>query len=177
MIHASAIVSPRAELGRGVKVGPGALVEEGCQIGDGCEIRAHAVITGASQIGKNNQIGYGAIIGAEPQDLAYKNVPSHVVIGDHNVIREYATIHRGTMEHSTTEIGSHCLCTKFFDTTNRRLAVSVIENEGGDEGRHGGRTKRPKSEDTPFNHNGVLQIALVIRKVKKDPMAIAIGSR
>jgi UDP-N-acetylglucosamine acyltransferase len=109
MIHASAIVSARAELGEGVVVGPGALIDEGCQIGNGCEIRAHAVITGASQIGKENQIGYGAIIGAEPQDLSFKNAPSRVVIGDHNIIREYATIHRGTEAHSTTEIGNHCL--------------------------------------------------------------------
>ena len=108
MIHASAVVSSRAELGQGVKVGPGAIVEDGCQIGEGCEIRAHAVITGGSHIGKNNQIGYGAVIGAEPQDLSFKYVPSRVVIGDHNVIREYATIHRGTMEDSTTEIGDHC---------------------------------------------------------------------
>jgi UDP-N-acetylglucosamine acyltransferase len=105
-IHPTAIVDSKADLGQRVKVGPGAIIDAGCVIGDDCEIRAHAIITGASRIGNKNQVGYGAIIGAEPQDTAFKNVASQVVIGDRNTIREHVTIHRGTKENSETVIGS-----------------------------------------------------------------------
>lgn len=108
MIHAQAFVSPDARLGKNVKVGPGAVIDAGCVIGDDCEIRAHAVITGETVMGAGNQIGYGAIIGAEPQDLSFKGVRSQVVIGDRNVIREYVTIHRGTKEGTQTIIGNEC---------------------------------------------------------------------
>ncbi len=107
-IHSSALISPKAEIAPNVHIGMGCIVEEGCRIGEGTEIRPHAIITGGTQIGSHNQIGYGAIIGAEPQDLAFKNVPSQVIIGDHNVLREYVTIHRGTKENTATKVGSHC---------------------------------------------------------------------
>lgn len=107
-IHPSAQISPKAEIGRNVRIGMGCIVEEGCIIGDESEIRPHAIICGGAHIGSHNQIGFGAIIGAEPQDLAFKNVPSKVVIGDHNIIREYVTIHRGTKENTETKVGSHC---------------------------------------------------------------------
>jgi len=104
MIHPSAIIDPAAELGREVTVGPGAIIEAGCVIGDGCEIRAHAVITGRTIMGPLNQIGYGAIIGAEPQDYAFKG-SSRVEIGARNRIREYVTIHRATKEGGATRLG------------------------------------------------------------------------
>ncbi|MES2307733.1 MAG: acyl-ACP--UDP-N-acetylglucosamine O-acyltransferase [Verrucomicrobiota bacterium] len=108
LIHPSAQISPKAQIGKNVRIGMGAIVEEGCVIGDETEIRPHAIISGGAQIGTHNQIGFGAIIGAEPQDLAFKNVPSKAVIGDHNIIREYVTIHRGTKENTETKVGSHC---------------------------------------------------------------------
>ncbi|MDE1169835.1 MAG: acyl-ACP--UDP-N-acetylglucosamine O-acyltransferase [Verrucomicrobium sp.] len=110
MIHPSAHVDPAARLGKDVRVGAGAVVDAGCIVGDGCEIRAHAVVTGGTVLGQGNQVGYGAILGAEPQDHAYKadpENPSRLVIGDHNVIREYATLHRGTKPGSETRVGSH----------------------------------------------------------------------
>jgi UDP-N-acetylglucosamine acyltransferase len=58
-----------------VRVGPYAIIEAGCVIGDYCEIRAHAVICKGTLMGPHNQIGYGAIIGAEPQDYGYKGGP------------------------------------------------------------------------------------------------------
>lgn len=107
MIHPTAIIHPKAKLGKNAVVGPGAIIEEGAKIGDDCEIRAHAVIMSHVKMGARNKIGFGAIIGAEPQDLAFKNVPSYVEIGNDNIIREYATIHRGTKPESSTKIGSN----------------------------------------------------------------------
>lgn len=105
-IHSTALVDNSACLGVGVRVGPYAIIEEDCVIGDGCEVRAHAVICGGSVLGPNNQIGYGAIIGAEPQDYGYKGGPSRVEIGSGNKIREYVTIHRASKEGTATTIGN-----------------------------------------------------------------------
>ena len=109
MLHPTAIIHPDARLGTGVTVGPYAVIEGPASIGDGCEIQAHAVIGAHVVMGKDNLIGYGAIIGGDPQDFAFQpSVKSEVRIGDGNRIREYCTIHRGTAEGSATVVGSGC---------------------------------------------------------------------
>lgn len=109
LIDSTAHVHPGARLGAGVRVGPGAVIGEHAEIGDECEIRAHAVVAGWTRMGARNQIGYGAVIGAEPQDLSFApETVSWVEIGDGNVIREHATIHRGTKPDSGTRVGSGC---------------------------------------------------------------------
>ena len=105
-IHSAAQVASSARLGVEVKVGPYAIVEEDCVIGDHTEVRAHAVICHGSLIGPHNQIGYGAVIGAEPQDYGYKGGASWVEIGSGNKIREYVTIHRATKENTATTVGN-----------------------------------------------------------------------
>jgi len=107
-IDSRALVHPRAKIGPGTKIGPDAIVGEEVETGPDCEIRARAVLTGRVVLGARNQIGYGAVIGAEPQDLSYKGAATSVRIGDDNVIREYCTIHRGTKEGSETVLGSGC---------------------------------------------------------------------
>ena len=108
LVHPTAIVDPAAILAPDVEVGPGAIIEAGAVIGEGCRIQAHAVITGHVRMGKRNTIGYGAIIGADPQDYDLKpGTKSEVTIGDDNIIREYATIHRGTKEGSSTTVGNN----------------------------------------------------------------------
>jgi UDP-N-acetylglucosamine acyltransferase len=99
-------VDSAVDLGADVQVGPYAIVESGCVIGDGCEIRAHAVICKGTLMGPRNQIGYGAVIGAEPQDYGYKGGWSWVEIGSGNKIREYVTIHRASVEGTATSIGN-----------------------------------------------------------------------
>jgi UDP-N-acetylglucosamine acyltransferase len=108
LIHPSAIIDPAARLSSGVEVGPGAIIEGGAVIGEGCRIQARAVITGHVRMGARNTIGHGAIIGADPQDFSFKpGTPSFVEIGDDNVIREYATIHRATKEGRATRVGNN----------------------------------------------------------------------
>lgn len=108
-IHPTAIVHPGAVLGDGVEIGPYAVIEGAARIGDRCTIQAHAVISGHVVMGRENEIGYGCIIGGDPQDFAFKReIKSEVRIGDRNRIREYATIHRGTTEGSATVIGHDC---------------------------------------------------------------------
>ena len=105
-IHPTALIDPSIDLGVEVRVGPYAIIEAGCVIGDYCEIRAHAVICKGTLMGPHNQIGYGAIIGAEPQDYGYKGGRSWVEIGSGNKIREYVTIHRASQEETATSIGN-----------------------------------------------------------------------
>ncbi len=105
-IHPTAIVDSSIDLGDEVRIGPYAVVESGCVIGDQCEIRAHAVICKGTLIGPRNQIGYGAVIGAEPQDTGFKGTRTWVEIGSGNQIREYVTIHRATQEDTATSVGN-----------------------------------------------------------------------
>jgi len=107
-IHPSAFVDLAAQLAADVEVGPGAIIESGAVIGEGCRIQAHAVITGYVRMGARNSVGYGAILGANPQDYDFKpRTKSEVFIGDDNIIREYVTIHRGTKEGSVTRVGDN----------------------------------------------------------------------
>ncbi|MCX6957356.1 MAG: acyl-ACP--UDP-N-acetylglucosamine O-acyltransferase [Verrucomicrobiae bacterium] len=108
MIHPTAIVDPKAELADDVEVGPSAIIEAGATIGPRSRILAHAVIKSCVRMGADNEIGYGAIIGADPQDLSFKKeTKSEVVIGEGNTIREYVTIHRGAVAESQTIVGDH----------------------------------------------------------------------
>jgi UDP-N-acetylglucosamine acyltransferase len=108
-IHPSAIVSPSAEIADDVEIGPHAIVGGEVKIGVGSVIQAHAVLESRVTIGAGNIIGYGAVIGAAPQDFAHQpGIQSEVRIGDNNRIREYVTIHRGTKEGTATTVGSGC---------------------------------------------------------------------
>jgi UDP-N-acetylglucosamine acyltransferase len=105
-IHPTAIVEEGAQIGAEVEIGPYAVIGSGAVIGDRCRVQAHAVIEGSVRMGADNLIGYGAIIGAVPQDLGFDpKTKSSVEIGNRNTIREYCTIHRGSIEGSATTIG------------------------------------------------------------------------
>ncbi len=110
MIHPTAVIDSKAQIDSDVVVGPYVVIEGSVRISSGTEIQAHAVITGSVVIGKNNQVGYGSVIGSFPQDLSFDpKANSGVEIGDQNVIREHCTIHRGTKENTLTRIGSNNL--------------------------------------------------------------------
>lgn len=109
-IDPSSRVSERAVIKDGVVIGPWVIVEDEVTVGTGTRIDANCIIRKGTTIGKYNEIHPHVIIGEEPQDLAFdKNAISYVRIGDHNTIREFATIHRGTDPESTTVIGNHNL--------------------------------------------------------------------
>jgi len=104
-IHPTAVVSPRAELARDVRVGPYAVVEEHVQVGEGCEIGAHAVLKRFTTLGARNRVYEHATLGGEPQDVKFRGERSALVIGDDNLIREYVTIHRASGEGEATRVG------------------------------------------------------------------------
>jgi UDP-N-acetylglucosamine acyltransferase len=110
MIHSTAVIDPRAQLGPDVEIGPNVVLEGPVSIGAGTKVQANAVIVGQVKIGSGNTIGYGSVIGGFPQDLSYRpDSPSGVEIGNDNVLREYCTIHRGTKPDTLTVLGNQCL--------------------------------------------------------------------
>ena len=108
-IHSTAIVDKTAELAAGVEVGPFSIIGEEVKIGDGCKIASHVLIADGTVLGKNCQIHHGAVLGTIPQDLKFKGEKTILRLGDNNVVREYATLNRGTEERGETTIGSGCL--------------------------------------------------------------------
>lgn len=104
-IHETAIVSPDAELGTGVEIGPFSIIEAGVRIGDGSAIGPHCVIKRGVTMGEGNRLDVGVVLGADPQDAKYDGEESFVRIGDRNLLREYVTIHRATGEAAATEVG------------------------------------------------------------------------
>jgi UDP-N-acetylglucosamine acyltransferase len=107
-IHPTAIVDPRAELGRDVTVGPLCIVEPGVVLGDGCRLEARAIIKSRTTLGQDNEIGEGAILGGRAQHVQIHEPGGTLTIGSGNRIRENATIHRGWANDATTTIGDHC---------------------------------------------------------------------
>ena len=110
LIHPQAIVDPTARLAADVEVGPWTLIGPDVEIGAGTRIASHVVIKGPTRIGEGNRIFQFATVGEDCQDKKYNGEPTRLEIGDHNVIREGVTIHRGTVQDaSLTSIGSHNL--------------------------------------------------------------------
>ena len=96
-IHETAIVSPAARLGVGVHVGPFSTVGADAVLGDGVRLESHVVVDGRTTIGDETRIFPFASIGLEPQDLKYAGEATATEIGKRNTIREFVTIHRGTL--------------------------------------------------------------------------------
>ncbi|MFT6625605.1 MAG: UDP-N-acetylglucosamine acyltransferase [Cycloclasticus sp.] len=107
MIHPTAIIDPSSSVDENVKVGPYTVIGANVSIGTGTIIGPHVTINGTTTIGKNNHIYQFSSIGEDPQDKKYAGDLSYLEIGDNNVIREFTTIHRGTLQdNNTTIIGS-----------------------------------------------------------------------
>ncbi len=107
-IHSTAIIHKKAELDSSVEVGPYSIIGEHVRIGKGTVIRSHVVIDGWTTLGESNTIYPFASIGLEPQDLKFKGEKTRLEVGNHNMIREYVTLHRGTASGGgITQIGSH----------------------------------------------------------------------
>ncbi len=108
-VHATAIVDPGARLGDDVSVGPYSIIGPGVSVGTGTTIASHVLVERDTTIGEQCQIAQGAVLGSDPQDLKYEGEASHLYVGDRTVIREYATLNRGTRATRKTVVGSDCL--------------------------------------------------------------------
>jgi UDP-N-acetylglucosamine acyltransferase len=106
MIHATAIIHPKAEVARSCEVGPYCVVGEHVRLGEGCVLHSHVVIDGHTTLGSRNEVFPFASIGLKTQDLKWKGGVTRTEIGDGNTFREYVTIHSATGDGEVTRVGS-----------------------------------------------------------------------
>ncbi len=105
-VHETAVIDPAAKLADDVKVGPWSVIGPNVTIGAGCEIGPHVVITGRTTLGRDNRVLQFNSIGEAPQDKKYAGEDTELVIGDGNLIREFCTLNRGTVQDGgVTRIG------------------------------------------------------------------------
>jgi len=110
VIDPRAIIDKDARLASDVVVGPWSIIGPDVEIGAGTVIAPHVVIARSTRIGCNNRIYQFSTIGEDCQDKKYHGETTYLEIGDHNIIREGCTLHRGTVQDkSLTRIGSHNL--------------------------------------------------------------------
>lgn len=108
VLHPTAIVSEKAQLGNHVQIGPYSIIGDDVVIGEYTTVMHHAVIDRNTTIGKNCKIFPFSSIGTDPQDITFKDELTYVEIGDNNIIREFTTINRGTAKGGAcTSIGNH----------------------------------------------------------------------
>ena len=137
-VHPTAIIHENASLGSGVSVGPYCVVGPGVEIGADCELISHVVLDGPSRVGEKNRFFPYASVGLEPQDLKYKGEITRLEIGDHNIIREFVTVHRGTEQGGgVTRIGNHNLLMAYCHVAHDcQLADHIVMANGAALGGH-----------------------------------------
>jgi UDP-N-acetylglucosamine acyltransferase len=109
-IHPTAIIHPKAKIAESCNIGPYCVIGADVEIGDGCHLVSHVAVEGPTKIGIDNGFFPFCSVGMAPQDLTYAGEPTRLEIGDHNEVREFVTINRGTVKGGgITRIGSHTL--------------------------------------------------------------------
>jgi len=109
-VHPTAIIDSRAKISASCEIGPYCVIGPDVELGDNCHLVSHVAIEGPTKIGSDNGFFSFSSIGMAPQDLSYAGEPTQLEIGDHNEIREFVTINRGTVKGGgLTRIGSHTL--------------------------------------------------------------------
>ena len=107
-IAQTAVIDPKAQLGKDVSIGHFCVIGPDVVIGDGTRLEDHVIIKGVTTIGRDNHIFSGTVIGTHPQDTSYRDTPTKVVIGDGNIFREHCTVNRATeKEHGVTSVGDN----------------------------------------------------------------------
>lgn len=109
VIHPSAIIDPEAVIGEGVKIGPWSMIGPRVTVGDGTRIGGHVLVEKDTTIGAGCHLHQGAVLGTDPQDLKYRGENTVLIVGDRTVVREYATLNRGTDDLQQTVVGDDCL--------------------------------------------------------------------
>jgi len=125
------LIHPRARIHRSAVVGPFTVIEADVEIGARTVVGGHATIMGGSRIGKDNRISAGVQIGTDPQDYHFRGERSYCVIGDRNLIREFATVSRATGKGEPTLIGDdNCIMTYVHVAHNDRIGDHTVIASG-----------------------------------------------
>jgi UDP-N-acetylglucosamine acyltransferase len=184
-IHKTALVDERARLGSGVRIGAFSIIGPDVELGDEVNVGDHVVIEGKTKIGAGTRIWPFAAIGGAPQDLSYRGEETSVEIGERCLIREHATIHRGTARaRAMTSIGSNCFLmvgahvahdcivgNNVIMVNNSALAGHVTVGDHVILSGHAGATQRARIGPHAF----IAALSIVVTDV--IPFAAAIGQR
>lgn len=136
VIHETAIVHPSAELDHGVVIEPHAIIGCGVRLGANTRVGPRVFIEKDTTIGSDCRLANGAVVGTDPQDLKYEGQQTFLHIGDRTVIREFATLNRGTVASGRTLIGSDCFLMAYSHIAHdcelgNHVIVSNATNMGG----------------------------------------------
>jgi UDP-N-acetylglucosamine acyltransferase len=107
-IHPTAIIDSKAKIAKSADIGPYVIIEGPVEVGEQVKLYPHVYLSGWTQIGDRCIIHPGAVVGHLPQDFHYSGERSYCRIGAGTVIREFASIHRGTQPESWTTLGENC---------------------------------------------------------------------
>lgn len=135
-IDSRAVVSPKAELGENVSVGPLSIIEDDVIIQDGTQIASNVLVASGTRIGKECKIHHGAVVGTIPQDLKFHGEKTTLEIGDGTIIREFVTLNRGTEDCWKTIIGNNCLLMAYVHVAhdcfigNNVILANVVNMSG-----------------------------------------------
>lgn len=109
-VHPTAILDPAAKVHPSSKIGPYCVIGQDVEVGERCVLHSHVAVQGPTKIGRDNSFFPFCSIGLAPQDISYAGEPTRLEIGDHNVIREFVTINRGTVKgRGLTRVGNRTL--------------------------------------------------------------------
>ncbi len=130
-VHPTALVDATASIGADVEIGPWVIVGPNCTLGDGVVLSARSTLERNVRLGARVQVGIGAVLGGDPQDLKYRGEETWVDIGDDSVVREYATINRGTSHSVTTKVGRNCFLMSYVHLAHDcQLGDHIIISNG-----------------------------------------------
>ncbi len=131
-IHPTAVVDSAANIADGVTVGPFSVIQADTVIGEGTVIGSYCQVHKHTTLGRNNQVHSYAYVGGDPQDIKYSGGETRLTMGDGNIIREFATLHRGTETgRGETVIGSNCMIMAYAHVAHDcRLGDGVIMANG-----------------------------------------------
>ncbi len=135
-ISDKAVISPGAVIGTDAAIGPFSIIQDGVSIGDNAEIHSNVLVHSGTSLARGVKIFHSAVLGAEPQDLKFSGEVTTLEIGENTVVREFATISRGTSARGKTVIGKSCYIMNYVhiphdSVIGNNIILSNAINMGG----------------------------------------------
>ncbi len=135
--HPTAVVDEDAVVDPSASVGPFAVIGPGVELGPSVRVGSHALVERDTRVGEGCEIHHGAVVGTDPQDLKYEGEASTLELGPHTVVREYATLNRGTAASGSTVVGADCLVMAYAHVAHDcRIGDHVILSNSVNMGGH-----------------------------------------
>ena len=130
-------ISTKAKIGTNVTVGDFTVIKDDVEIGNNVVVGSNVIIDNGARISDNVTLHHGAVISTIPQDLKFGGEVTTLEIGENTVVREYATLNRGTAASGKTVVGKDCLLMAYSHVAHDcRVGNNVIIANCGTLGGH-----------------------------------------